>query len=201
MTDLGTRLVELADALDLDDADIVDEVLRRVHEPAVVRARPRRLILVAAALVTVVTGAVVHQGSRGALARWFGLDGVRIERIDDLELPAGRPRIDLPGPGESEVVVVDGRELLVSTIDGRIDGLIRKNVGPGSTIVEVDVDGRPGLWIGGAPHEVLYEDAGGAIAVERVAGRTLLWQDGDLLHRVEGFDDLDSALAFATSGT
>lgn len=32
---------------------------------------------------------------------------------------------------------------------------------------------------------------------ERMAGNTLLWQHGDVIARVEGFADLDAALAFA----
>jgi hypothetical protein len=201
MTDLGTRLAELGDVLDVDDRNVVEVVLRRVQAPRGRASRPRRLVVMAtAAVVVVLAGALVHPGSRDALARWFGLDGVRIVRTD-VDPPQGRPSIELPGPGGSEVVVVNGREILVSTIDGRVDGLISKNVGPGTSIIEVAVDGRPGLWIDGAPHEVLYEAPGGSVVIERVAGNTLLWQDGDMLHRVEGFDHLHAALAFATSGT
>jgi hypothetical protein len=32
---------------------------------------------------------------------------------------------------------------------------------------------------------------------ERMAGNTLVWQRGDVISRVEGFPDLEAALAFA----
>ena len=59
------------------------------------------------------------------------------------------------------------------------------------------MNGQPGLWISGGAHEVLYESLVGGIVVERVAGNTLLWQHDGVLSRVEGFDDLSQALAFA----
>jgi hypothetical protein len=196
-----TRLAELGDALDLDDRDIAEAVLRRLDEPAPVRRR--RFVVVAAAIVAIVLAAVVlYPGSRHALANWLGLDGLGIERRPGLEVPSAPAPFEYPGPGDSKVVEVDGRQVLVSTIEGGLgENLIHKVVGSSTSIVRVSIDGHPGLWIDGAPHNVFYETRDGKVVIERVAGDTLLWQDGVVLHRVEGFDDSDSAIAFAESGT
>ena len=66
-----------------------------------------------------------------------------------------------------------------------------------SQVEEVTVDGRPGLWISGSPHEVLYEDPQHDVVVERVARDTLLWSADGVLYRVEGFSRLADALAYA----
>jgi hypothetical protein len=203
MIDLEARLAELADALDLGGTDMTENVLGRLDEPEPRRRRP--WMLGAAATVAIAGAAIVVPDTRSTLARWFELDGLRIERRPDVgpsPAPDGGDVFELPGPGESRVVVVDGREVQVSTIPGRMrDALIRKVIGNGTSVVEVDVAGNRGLWISGAPHEVMYETLGGDVAVERVAGNTLVWQDGRVLHRVEGFGDLESALVFAESGT
>ena len=56
---------------------------------------------------------------------------------------------------------------------------------------------QPGLWFSGQPHEVLYDSANGDVVVERVAANTLVWQEGDVLLRIEGFAELSDALHFA----
>ena len=79
----------------------------------------------------------------------------------------------------------------------RIDErLITKTVGSTDQIRQVEVMGRPGLWITGDAHQVRYLSPEGDVVVDRVAADTLLWQDGAVLFRVEGFDDLADALAF-----
>ncbi|MHB1090076.1 MAG: hypothetical protein ACYC0U_03215, partial [Ilumatobacteraceae bacterium] len=109
---------------------------------------------------------------------------------------------ELPGPGESRIVVFDGREILVSTIDGQLGGpIMQKRLGSSTSIIEVDVAGHLGLWIDGAPHQVMYETGDGNVVVERVAGNTLLWEVGDVLYRLEGFDNLDDAIEFAGTHT
>ena len=135
------------------------------------------------------------------MADWLGLRGVRIERRD--ERIGGIPApFALPGPGQSRMVTVDGKQILVSSIAGVLDDvLVRKILGPGTGVQQVMVGGSPGLWIDGEPHDVLYRLPGGDVTVARAAGNTLLWQTGEVLHRVEGFDDLASAVAFAGLGT
>ena len=67
---------------------------------------------------------------------------------------------------------------------------------PPSTVRSVDVDGAPGYWIEGAPHDLLFE-FGDEILPDtfRLATDTLLWQVGDDVYRLEADVDLDTACA------
>jgi hypothetical protein len=198
--DLIDQLECFGDALDFDDADVSNEVLDRIVSRR--RPRSRHRWFVAAAVVLMVTGAVLHPDSRQAVARWFGFDGLVVEVDPDLQSQALREGFDAPGPGESLVVEIDGREILVSAVRGEWnDGLITKSVGSSDQIEEVDIGGLRGLWISGAPHQVLYEVDNGEVVVDRVAANTLVWQDADVLYRVEGFANLPDALAFVNEGT
>lgn len=198
MTDLEDRLARLGDVLLVDDdAGLVDDVLARLDEPT----DGRRMWLRAAAVLVLVVVAVVVAvpSSRRTVADWFGLDGVRVERRPDLVVDDTVPSLSsAPAPGESEVVTIDGEPVVVSTIDGTLDaGFLTKVVGASTSVIEVDVSGAPGLWIAGRPHELLYVGPDGEGLVERMAANTLLWQEGTLIWRIEGIDDLDAALAFA----
>lgn len=187
------RRIDIGDSL----AATVLEDLR--SDPA---GRSRNPWLVAASItIAVAVGVLLVPDSRRAVARWFGIDGVKIEIEPDITRgPPTDVRAEV-GPGSSAVVVVEGREILVSAIEASFDeNLLTKTVSGSGDLIEVDVDGARGLWIGSASHDVLYEVAESEIVVERVAGRTLLWNDGGVLYRVEGFDRLDDALEFARVG-
>lgn len=198
MTAIEDRLVALGDELDLGGESLVDDVLTRLGQPAVEAVRPRVALRVAAAAVLVVAVAVVAiPDARRTVAGWFGWESVSVERRPDLDPPATTTPI-ADGSAAGEVVVVDGREILVTTIDARLDvGLVRKTVGSESGVVETAIGGRLALWIHGEPHLVSFIGADGSVIDERVAGDTLLWQTGDVTVRVEGFDDLDDAIEFA----
>lgn len=199
MTNLEARLADLAHVLDVDDTNLVDSVIARLDRSSSSgeRSAHRRLQMVAAFVLIVAVAIALHPESRRVVARWFGLDQIRVERDADLELPSAPVTFDLPGPGDSRIVEVDGREILVSTIDGRLDRpMLRKTLGSSTSIIEVDVGGHLGLWIDGAPHQVMYEASDGGVVVERVAANTLLWEVGDVLYRLEGFDNLEDAIKF-----
>ena len=204
--DVIARLVELGERLEVDDGQLVDDVLDRVADPtqrsASVDQPHRRWWLVAAAIVALVVGFVAHPSGREAMARWFGLDGVSIDVDPTMPTAPSESSAEpfrVPGPGESELVTVGGREVLFSAVDGRLsEAGITKTVRSSDQISEVRIGDHPGLWITGEPHQVAYESPGGEVVVERVASNTLLWQDGPVLFRVEGFDDLADALEFAT---
>lgn len=213
--DLETRLVELGDHLDLDDGrDVLSEqVLARIGTAETDAAeidqgrRARWLGYAAAVLLVATVVAVAVPASRDTIAGWFGLDGVRIERRQDVDPPGATstlsPSVDgdvsgLPGPGDSREVTVDGRVVLVSVIEGVLtDEVLVKTLGPDTDIVEVAVGNAPGLWISGAPHELAYLSPDGTIAFQRVAGNTLLWQDDQMIGRLEGFEFVDDAIEFA----
>ena len=198
MNELEVRLAGLADGLNVDDAGLVDSIVARLDK-SLNQRRAHRLLQMAAVFVLIVAAAVaLHPDSRRVVARWFGLDQVRIERDADLDLSSASVTFELPGPGDSQIVELNGREILVSAIFGRLDGpIMQKTLTSNTSIIEVDVAGYLGLWIDGAPHQVMYEAGDGRIVVERVAGNTLLWEIDLVLYRLEGFDNLDDALKFA----
>lgn len=182
------------------DGEFVDDVLAAIGY-APTQRRSNWLIAAAIVMTVAVLGALAVPDSRRAVARWFGLDGLGVTIDPSLSRP---PAVGLPddlGPGEHRVVVVDGRDILVTVVRGALDErLITKTVGSSDQIRQVTVNGAPGLWIADAPHEVLYDVPGSDVVVERVAANTLLWNDGEMLYRVEGFDLLDDALDLARTG-
>jgi len=210
--DLEERLASLGEHLDLDDGDgnvLAERVMARIDVAEIDRGGRRgRWLRYAAALLLVATiAAVAVPASRDTLAGWFGLDGVRIERRQDVGSPGETslaPTVDgvatgLPGPGDSREVTVDGRVVLVSVIEGVLsDEVLVKTLGPDTDIVEVAVGNDPGLWISGAAHELAYVSPDGTVAFERIAGNTLLWQDDQMIGRLEGFESVDAAVEFAT---
>jgi hypothetical protein len=78
---------------------------------------------------------------------------------------------------------------------------VQKQVGPGTSVRSIDVEGAPGMWIDGAPHQVLYLDADGRDFNDRLrlAGNVLIWQVGTLTLRLESRLDLDPSLEVAGS--
>lgn len=195
---LETRLANLGKALDIDDRGIVESIDARLDRSLSANRRSvRRLVQIAAAAVLIFAlVAVFHSDTRRAVANWFGLSHVRIERDADLDLTGTRVSFELPGPGESQIIEVNGRQILASTIYGQIGRTMQKALGSSTSIIEVDVAGHVGLWISGSPHEVMYETFDGQVVIERVAGNTLLWEVGEVLYRLEGFETLDDALEF-----
>jgi hypothetical protein len=201
VTMLEDRLRALVDALDLDTDDaLADAVLARLDESPSTGHRPLLRIAAALALVLALMVAAVPS-SRRAVADWFGFEGVRIERRPDAPTVSDPDPIDTIDPVTTAgtVVDVDGTAILVSEFVGTLDNpAIAKTVGDGTEVIPVTVRGAFGLWIDGDPHDVLLLDDGD-IVYERFAGNTLLWQDGRVIRRVEGFGDLADAIEFAES--
>jgi hypothetical protein len=72
----------------------------------------------------------------------------------------------------------------------------------GATSVEpVTVNGDPGFWIEGAPHEIQYFDPSGREVPDqtRLAGNVLLWQHGDVTFRIEADIGRAEAIRIAES--
>jgi hypothetical protein len=79
---------------------------------------------------------------------------------------------------------------------------VRKETHLGSTTVTgVSVNGRPGLWITGAPHAVYYVDAEGRPLTDtvRLAGDVLLWESNGITYRIESALPLERVLEIASS--
>jgi hypothetical protein len=204
MDDLAERLAAMGEMLVFDDPDPTAGAIARVTGASPARPSRHRMLLVAAAIVAVTVAAVLFDpDTRTAIARWFGIGGVEVQVDPNLEVDPDAPStFDLPGPGDSVEMTVGGHRILVSAIPARAnEALVEKTVAAANQVQPVEVGGHAGLWIGGAPHEVLYETLDGDVEVRRVAANTLLWFDGRVLYRVEGFDELADALEFAQQGT
>ena len=212
MTDLELELRNLAPHLDIPEAPpLAGAVLTRLDR----HRRRRRVLLVAvAAGVTALAVALAVPSSRAALLRFFHLRGAAVTTVDRLpRLSPGRPlgvpiplgsasfRLLLPnGPRPERVYAGDGgywlryRGLLLFEFENTEGSEILKKAALASTDVEyVDVDGEPGIWIGG--RHALYLPGG----PPRAAGHALIWQHGRLTLRLEAAVGREQALAIARS--
>jgi hypothetical protein len=93
-----------------------------------------------------------------------------------------------------------GVGLLVTEVRGSFEiGLLGKLLGPGSRPEQLTVNGVPGVWIEGAPHQFFYRQPNGTFVQDtlRLAGNVLIWNSGDLLIRLEAEIPKDAALQIA----
>jgi hypothetical protein len=105
-----------------------------------------------------------------------------------------RPGIPVsPDAGVSAVVVA---------FRAQIDESLLGKVGvAGTRIEEVTVNGGRGYWLEGTPHQFFYRDAAGNPSPEtlRLAGNTLLWEQGGVTFRLEAQLAREDALRIATT--
>jgi len=229
--DLESRLVALGATLELPPAiDVVPAVLERLPARPRRRRPARRTLAVAlAATLLLAGGAMAAPPTRDAILRVLGLRGLTIERVPHLPpLPAGSglglgQRIPLasarhaadfvaPLPSGPAAAYLDhdvpggrisfliGRRLIIE-FRGTAMPFVTKVFGPGTAVEPVRVNGGPGVYLSGAPHEVLFEAHTGLIQTDRVrlAGNVLIWQQGPLTIRIEGTRTLGQARALARS--
>jgi RNA polymerase sigma factor (sigma-70 family) len=108
-----------------------------------------------------------------------------------------RARPGLPEAGET------GAALLVTEMRGSVGpaGTVTKLLGPQTRLEEVAVNGGRGYWIEGQAHVVFVRDSGGAVRDEtlRLAGNTLLWEQGGLTLRLELAGSREQALRIAAA--
>jgi hypothetical protein len=88
-------------------------------------------------------------------------------------------------------------EFAGATVDENFFG---KVLDRSTTLEKVTVNGQPGFWIEGTPHFFFYS-VNGTVLQEtlRLAGNTLLWNQGNLLLRLEAQVDRTTALRIAGS--
>jgi hypothetical protein len=86
----------------------------------------------------------------------------------------------------------------LGTVDRNVMG---KVVGPDTTLEQVSVDGAPGYWLAGAPHQFFYRDSYGNFVPEtlRLAGNTLIWERDLTIYRLEAQVSKEEALRIAAS--
>lgn len=198
--------------------------------PRTGRARQTLAVALAAVLVLAGTAMAVP-ATRNAILRVLGLRGVRIERVHKLPpLPPGAGRRlglgqripfararhaahftallppqpmaaylgrDVPG---GRLSLLKGEALIIE-FRGTAIPFIFKLIGPGTRIKRLRVNGGPGLYLYGAPHEVLFQGSTGEVHTDqiRLAGNVLIWQQGPLTLRIEGTHTVQQALTLAHS--
>jgi hypothetical protein len=211
--------------------DLVPAVLARLPHRRRRRPARRTLAIALAAVLLLAGGAMAAPPTRHAILQVLGLRGVVIERVPHPpQLPPGAParlglgqRIPLTRarhaasftallPAGSATAylshdVVGGRisvligRVLIIEFRGTTTPFIFKIVGPGTKITSVRVNGGQGVYLSGAPHEVLFRAQTGQFETDRIrlAGNVLLWQQGPLTIRIEGAPTLRRATAIARS--
>jgi hypothetical protein len=105
---------------------------------------------------------------------------------------------DVPG---GRISVLVGRALITEFRGSAGTPFVFKDLGPGTRLERVRVNGGPGFYLSGAPHQVLFQTQGGEIEADnvRLAGNVLIWQQGPLTIRIEGTRTLAQARALARS--
>lgn len=214
MTDLGLELElrDLAAHLEVPPAPpLLGVVLARLARR---RRRRRQLAFAVAIGFAALAVAFAVPGSRASLLRFFHLRGATVSLVDRLppvttRRPLGQPipldaasfRLLLPsGRRPAQVYAGDSGYwlrypglLLFEFESGPGTNIIKKAV-TGTTDVEfVDVNGEPGIWIGG--RHAVYLPGG----PPRAAGHALIWQHGRLTLRLEAAVGRERALAIARS--
>jgi RNA polymerase sigma-70 factor (ECF subfamily) len=93
-----------------------------------------------------------------------------------------------------------GVGLLLSEFRATVDTnlIFGKGVPPGTNLQEVQVNGGRGFWFEGAPH-LFFRESNGNVrdAPARLAGNTLLWEQGGLTLRIESGLQRDAAMRIA----
>lgn len=196
---LDDRLRDLGTHLDLDEPSLADSVNAMLDETPTRPSGSRVLRVAAVLLVALVAVTVAVPSSRRVVAGWFGFDGVTIERDPSLA-PAPTADAVQDAAASGAGTTVNGMDVLVSSFPGRIESdALMKTIGDGTDIVRVDVAGAAGVWINGDPHEMAFRSGSGEFVVQRFAGNTLLWQDGAVIRRLEGFESVTAAIAYAST--
>jgi hypothetical protein len=92
--------------------------------------------------------------------------------------------------------------VLVTEVRGKTDEqYFGKTLGPDVTIEDVSVDGHPGYWIAGSPHQFVFVDAQGNPYPDtlRLATNTLVFDDDGTVVRIEGDLTREQAIKIARS--
>lgn len=228
---LEQRLLALGAALDVPQApNLAATMTGRLPQRRRRRARPaRRTLALAFGTVLLLAGtAMALPPTRDAILNVLGLRGVRIERVNSLPPSAGTrlglgtripladarhaagfpalepPRAtaaflahDIPG-GRISLLVGPN---VVSEFRASVAPVLGKLLGAGTHARLVRVNGGPGIYLFGSPHDVVVIGPDGAVLTDAVhlAGNVLLWQQGPLTLRIEGSHHLAAALALAHS--
>ena len=106
------------------------------------------------------------------------------------------PRSGIPAAKQTGIGV------LVTQAAGTFEPpLLGKVLPPGARAEEVTVNGRRGVWIEGAPHQMFFRSPNGEVVIDtlRLAGNVLAWDQGGVFVRLEADLPKDQALRIASS--
>ncbi len=225
MTNIDLELRGLAQFVELPpERDLAPSVRARIGAR---RPRPGRLVLALALVVVAIAVAFAVPPARSAILRWFGLGTARIEFVDRLPDVKTRRPLDLGEKvslsearksvryhvltsklvgapkevhllGDQVAFVYDDHKLVVVQSEGTF---FMKEVGPGTHVQHLRLNGRPALWISGASHFFGY--LGGGVQTRPaelyLVGKALIWERGLLTLRLEGKLSRAEALRIARS--
>jgi len=102
-------------------------------------------------------------------------------------------------PGLAAIAGTDIGMLVQEFRGGLGGGLFQKGVPASSHIEPVTINGVPGYWIEGGLRAFAYQEPSGNVQFEqtRIAGNTLLWEQGGIVYRLESLLPKDDALRIA----
>jgi hypothetical protein len=213
MTELERALVALGGELDFPDTP---DVWHRVEGRLQRRRWLRPAVFALAAAVVAFGIALAVPPARSAIAKFFHIGSVTVERVETLPPaqtqpfatglgpPLAQPTVKLPAsltatkyyrrPGMAAALLqYRGKQVLYAELRGNQMGFAKKFVGP-TTHVEDARIGEWGMYFSGAPH-VLMWDRGNVQT--RLAGNVLIWLSNDVTYRLEGELDKSQMLALA----
>jgi hypothetical protein len=136
------------------------------------------------------------------------LPGERVVTLEEARRQAAFPVTVPKALGDPKEVHIGDRfvsliydNARVDELDGGISPIMEKFAGIGGELEPVQVNGTRAYWVNG-PHEVIYVDRGGSNRTEtaRLAGKTLVWQVGDVTYRLEGDYTKEQAISIASGG-
>jgi hypothetical protein len=220
MPELDVALTELGRQVEFPPTpDLASAIRGRLERPR----RWRRPVAIALAVLVVAVGAVLAvPPARTAILDWLGLRGVSIVRVDELPPTPAVERLELgrkitpqeaplwlrvPDDEPDTIYMGNGTVSLLWGTPERVrllltefrgEAFIEKLIEPGTRVERVTVNGEAGAWLE-EPHVVFFEDLRGRVrrSTGRLAGKTLLWQHGEVTLRLEGDLSKEEALRIA----
>jgi hypothetical protein len=95
-----------------------------------------------------------------------------------------------------------GVSAIVVEFKGTIETqVMAKAIGPGTTLDAVPLGGGVAYYLAGQPHQFFFRDPAGNLQPEtlRLAGNTLLWEEGGFTYRLEAQVSLEEAVRIAST--
>jgi hypothetical protein len=230
MTDdqVEAALRDLGTSIDVPDTpDVTASVRARISTKRRLKLRPVFTAVLAILLAFAVALAVSPEVRAGVaqLLRFAGIEfttepppplptttqplpGERVVTLEEARHQAAFPVTVPKALGDPEEVHIGDRfvsliygNARVDELDGTISPIMQKFAGVGGDLEPVQVNGTTAYWVN-APHEVIYVDRNGSTRTEtaRLAGKTLVWQAGEVTFRLEGDLTRQQAISIASGG-